>query len=134
MLHAQKIDTTIVTVVISPTVAESPDPPVSVALRDGAEWLQVPTGTVSGATFDGSDWVSPNSRTLTRLGYLQRFSAQERIAIKTAAATDPVVADLLELLSATQEVRLDSAATRQGLGYLVQQEIITDARRQEILA
>lgn len=71
---------------------------------------------------------------LSRLDFLRRFTAAQRIAIRAAAATDPIIADAMALLDAADTVRLDNPDTVGLTGYLVAVGLITAADRAAILA
>ena len=65
---------------------------------------------------------------ISRLEFLRRIPAAARIAIRQAAATDPVLADALQLLDLAESVRLDDPDTVILVGYLRQQGHLTDAQ------
>ena len=69
---------------------------------------------------------------LTRLEFLRRFTVQERVAARTLAATDPVVYDFLDLLSAALNVVPTDPDVQMGLGYLVSVGVLTADRAREI--
>lgn len=71
---------------------------------------------------------------ITRLEFLRRFTAQQRIAIRQAAATDPIINDALQLLDLAQEARLDDPDTVALVGYLVLVGLITETDRAAILS
>lgn len=85
----------------------------------GAEWVNVP---------------APVSRTLTKLEYLRRFTQQERVGIRTAAKTEPVLEDYLALLDLAQEVSLDDPDTVAAVTLLELSGLIAQGRAAEILA
>ncbi len=68
-----------------------------------------------------------------RLDFLRRFTMAERIAIRAARVTDPILNDFFSLLESADNVRSANADTQAGMGYLVQQGHITATRRDEIL-
>ena len=68
---------------------------------------------------------------LTRLEFLRRFTPQQRISIR--ASNDPVIQDGMGLLDLAQEVRVDDPDTVFFVGYLVQQNLITQADADRIL-
>lgn len=68
---------------------------------------------------------------LTRLEFLRRFTPQQRISIR--ASNDPVIQDGMGLLDLAQEVRTDDPDTVFFIGYLVQQNLITQADADRIL-
>lgn len=69
---------------------------------------------------------------LTKLQFLRRFTAAERIAIR--ASSNPVIVDFMQLLDLAQDVRLDDADTVAGVNYLEQLGLIGEGRAAEILA
>lgn len=71
--------------------------------------------------------------TWPRLDFLRRFNMGERIAIRTARATDPILNDFFSLLEQATNVHSDDPDTLAGMGYLVQQGLLSAARRDEIL-
>ena len=64
------------------------------------------------------------------------FTAQERVAIKAARATDPVIDDYFDIVEDPRltHVNLGLQSTQDALAYLEATGLITTARRQEILA
>jgi|GEM_PF-3821483 len=66
--------------------------------------------------------------------YVLRFTAAENAAISAAAQTDPTIADAMARVRSLGEVRLYSDEMTQGVGYLVAQGLLTQARADEILA
>lgn len=75
----------------------------------------------------------PASRQISALAFKQRLTAEERIAIR-AAATDPVIADFLDLLASANLVDLDNADTVAGIEYLVANDLLTADRAAELRA
>jgi hypothetical protein len=71
---------------------------------------------------------------ITPVEFLQRFTAQERVAIRTAADSDAALDDYLELLQAAQEVDLTHDVTIVGVQALEQAGLIAQGRAAEILA
>jgi hypothetical protein len=69
---------------------------------------------------------------LTRLEFLTRFTASERIAIRASA--DPVVVDFMELLNMATAVDVGDQNTIDGVNYLASQNLIASSRVAEILA
>ena len=64
------------------------------------------------------------------------FTAGERVAIKAARASDPVIDDFLSIIEDPRltHVNLGLQSTQDALGYLETKGLITDARRVQILA
>ncbi len=101
---------------------------------------------------DPDDWTPPDGHTirlfvpgddsepetpvtpqpLTQLAFLRRFTAQERIAIRSS--TDPIIQDFLQLVSLAQDILVTDPDTQMGVGYLAQQGFIAPERVAEILA
>lgn len=80
----------------------------------------------NGWTFDAPRWTSYE--------FLKRFTWQERSAIRIAGLDDDAVADFLTLCTAAQEVVGDDPVTQAGMDYLVSLNLLTPARRAEILS
>ena len=72
-------------------------------------------------------------KTWTAYQFLLRFTAQERAAYRTAAQTDELVADFLNLATAAQEIINDDPMTVAGMNYLVSAGLLTEQRKNEIL-
>jgi len=68
---------------------------------------------------------------ITKLSFLQRFTQEERIAIRTS--TDPIVVDFLELLSMAQDVDTAYPDTIAGVNYLESTGLVGEGRAAEIL-
>lgn len=64
------------------------------------------------------------------------FTAGERVAIKAARASDPVIDDFFSIIEDPRltHVNLGLQSTQDALGYLETKGVITDARRVQILA
>lgn len=73
-------------------------------------------------------------RTATPLAFLERFTQQERIAVRRAARADDALEDWLDMLRAAQEVDLDDRRTQAGMQALVDARLLTARRRDEVLA
>lgn len=84
-----------------------------------------------GYLWAGWDWEAPR---WTAYEFLKRFSWQERAAIRIASANDNAVADFLQLCTAAQIVIADDPTTVAGMDYLVSLNLLTPARRAEILS
>lgn len=70
----------------------------------------------------------------TAYQFLLRFTPEERAAFRAAANTDSIVADFQQLAGAAQEVWTDDPMTIAGMGYLVAVGLLTESRKNEILA
>jgi len=71
---------------------------------------------------------------LTKLEYQSRFTAAERIKIRTAAKTDPVVEDILALMDSATEIVLVDDRTIQAANALEALGHLSPGRAAEILA
>lgn len=69
----------------------------------------------------------------TRLEYLRRFTPAERITIRGAAASSPVLNDYLLLLDLAEEVRSDDPDTIAAVQMLEGSGLIAPGRAAEIL-
>lgn len=69
----------------------------------------------------------------TSFEFLRRFEANERIAARIRAKTDPVLEDFFELLLNAPIVRSDDPDVVGGLNYLTTLGILSSARVNEIL-
>lgn len=74
----------------------------------------------------------PREVQLTKLQFLRRFTAYERIAIR--ASSNPIIVDFMSLLDLALDVRLDDPDTIAGVNYLETLELIGAGRAAEILA
>jgi len=101
----------------------------TIVLDDETQW-PVPPGCTLHAL---ADPVPINSKILSRLEFLRRFTAEERVAIRQEGATDPIIYDFLDLLYQAQEVQVDDADTRAGLQYLETKGLLAPGRAAEIL-
>lgn len=76
----------------------------------------------------------PMTGKVTALEFKLRHTPKERIAIRAAGLTDPVVADFLDILDTTGIVELDFQGTKDGVAYLVSLNLLTEERAAAILA
>ena len=65
---------------------------------------------------------------VSRLDFLRRFTRAERIALRAAETTDPVVADFLLMLTLAEDVDLTSPDVTEGLAYLEANSFVTAER------
>lgn len=77
-----------------------------------------------------------NNKTYTSYEFLLRLTEQERAAIRAAAAANPAspTADFLQLAQAAQEINTLDPTTIAGMNYLVFVGLLTQQRRDEIMA
>ena len=100
----------------------------------------------AGDTWDGAMWhhpptpdpptappVVPVKQPITRVDFLLRFSGQERISIRLARKTDPVIEDLWDILDQLNEVYLDHPTMVEGVAYLESAGFISPGRGSAIL-
>lgn len=80
------------------------------------------------------DLVAPVQRVITKLEYLRRFTTTERVAIRAAAAANPVLDDYLKLMELAQEINLDDQDTVSAVNMLEQAGLIALGRAAEVLA
>lgn len=73
-------------------------------------------------------------RNLTKLQYLRRFTSMERVTIRTAAKTEPVLEDYLAMLDLAEDINLDDADTIAAVNMLELAGLIAPGRAAEILA
>lgn len=78
--------------------------------------------------------ASEKRKIYTAYQFLLLFTAEERAAFRNAAKTDELVADFMSLAQAAQEIITDDLLTVQGMGYLVYIGLLTENRKDEILA
>lgn len=78
--------------------------------------------------------ISGTSPIITKLQFLQRFTQEERIAIREAAKTNPYVEDFLELLNAASEVNVEYQPTIDAIDALIGLGLIAAASKPDILA
>jgi len=89
-----------------------------------------------GDLYDGTDFskapvVILPPGPVTRLEFLRRFTAQQRIAIR--AANDPVIVDGLQLLDLAEDVNLQDPDTVYFVNYCADQGYISTADANRIL-
>jgi len=117
---------------------------VNVALADSPidqHWIATEVAGI-GWAWDGQNFFAPSvpaaaptARDLTPVQYLKRFTQAERIAIRAAAASNPVVNDYLQLMNAvTDVVHLDDPDTVAGLNAMEAAGLIGTGRAAAIRA
>ncbi len=72
-------------------------------------------------------------RILTQYEFRKLFTIEERVAITSAATSDPTVNTILGDLASTNDINMDDPGVLNSLGYLVSIGIITSNRMNEIL-
>jgi hypothetical protein len=71
---------------------------------------------------------------ITKLEYLRRFTAQERVTIRAAAKENPVLEDYLALMELAEEIETGDPDTIGAVNMLEQVGLIGAGRAAEILA
>jgi hypothetical protein len=79
----------------------------------------------------GSQYLKP---ILTKREFLERFTAEERVAIRTAAQNSMAVQDYLELVNVSDAIDLTYATTVAGVQALEAAGLIALGRAAEVLA
>ena len=75
-----------------------------------------------------------NNLWITKLAFKQRFTAEERIAIRTAAAVNPIVYDFQDLVDSATYIDLGRVDTISAVNALEQYGLIAEGRAAEILS
>ena len=78
--------------------------------------------------------VSASTGILTKYQFLDRFTMNERLAIRAAAKVDPIVDDFMAMLDISQEVQLNNPLVYQGLFYLAYTGKLDSGRIDQILS
>ena len=113
-----------------------------------AEFEPVPDDVQAGwARNEAGEWEAPaptpeptpaptESPKVSPVEFKLLFTAGERVAIKAARASDPVIDDFFSIIEDPRltHVNLGLQSTQDALGYLETKGFITDARRVQILA
>lgn len=73
-------------------------------------------------------------RRITRLAFLQRFTLTERLGIRAARTSDPMIDDFLIMTEAATFIDLSREDTTQALGYLMSKGLLTTERVASILS
>jgi hypothetical protein len=74
------------------------------------------------------------SSMMTHLYFLSRMTREERIAIRTAAQTDPILNDAMMLFERAREVNVSLSMTQQLVGYLAMIGLLQPERVPVLLA
>lgn len=88
----------------------------------------------SGVVIESYWSVPEQNMKMTKLGFKQRFTAQERIDIRAAAAQNPVVFDFQDLLDSATYVDISRQDTIDAINQLEQFGLIGEGRATEILS
>lgn len=71
---------------------------------------------------------------VTRLAFKQRFTTEERLAIRAAAAVNPLVYDFQDLVDSATYIDLERKDTALSVNTLEQMGLIGEGRAAEILS
>ena len=74
-----------------------------------------------------------NPPILSPYRFKRRMTAQERVAIRTAASTNAAIYDYMDMLDTAPSVNLTDSLTRDGINTLAAAGLLTTARATEIL-
>lgn len=77
--------------------------------------------------------ISVPNRVLTKIAFLRLFTQQERIAIRAAATTNPILGDFMSLLGLAEEVDITDQDIIGAVNLLEQSGILASGRAMEIL-
>lgn len=106
----------------------------------------VPDDVLPGARLVDGAWVNPApaenvvpeaiAPRVSPVEFKLLFSAPERVAIKAARATDPVIDDFYDVVEDTRLTHVDLGlqSTRDAIDYLIGKELVAPARREVILS
>ncbi|MBX9900805.1 MAG: hypothetical protein K2Y28_08485 [Burkholderiaceae bacterium] len=135
--YARKIDNVAVDVVTK-------DPATMFHPDIASQFIVVPNGTLNGATWANNAWTNPPTvvppppattyLVVSPIEFKLLFTAPERVAIKNSV--DPVVQDFFSIIDDPRltKVELGLQSTQDALLYLVSKNLITAARRTQIMA
>lgn len=102
--------------------------------REGEQLYAMPEG------FDLDGWefaegtLRKKPARWTRLQFMERFEITELAGIYAAAGSDPVIAVFLDKIKVAEFIEPANVQVGQGLAYLIGKELLTEARKVEILA
>ncbi len=81
--------------------------------------------------FTPPDPITQPILSLSQLSFLRKFTAEERIAIRSSI--DPIIIDFLHLLNLAQDINLSDPDTIAGVNYLESVELLDSGRATIIL-
>ncbi len=108
---------------------------ITSTIPDGLSVKTFPTRPTLGwneSTLDFDVLPPVEKVTLTPLEFMQRFTVQERIAIRSASRTDHVVEDFLALINTASFIEGSHPLLEQGLGYMAANGYISQERAVEV--
>lgn len=84
---------------------------------------------------DAAEAIAANFElSISWVDFIDRFTVQERIAIRATRATDPVVDDFLDMGERRNAVLLSSPRLSAALDYMVSINLLSVSRRAEVLS
>lgn len=116
-----------------------------------AQFVEVPDDVQDGWTLDDGVWSAPavadpvleptptpapEAKKVSPVEFKLLFSAPERVAIKAARASDPILEDFYEIVEDPRltHVDLGLASTQAAIGYLQSKGLLTAERAAQVLA
>lgn len=123
----------------------STDPAAHFHPEIASQFVEVPATVQRGWHLENDEWTAPEPEapaepavqypTVSPVEFLLLFTSPERVAIKAQRQTDPALDDFFQLLEDPRltQVRLGQPSVQEGLLYLEQLGLISDARKAEIL-
>lgn len=99
-------------------------------------WIRDESGTWSAPEPAPAPEPADKSKRVSPVEFKLLFTSAERIAIKTARDSDAVIDDFFDIVDDPRLTYVDLGlqSTKDALAYLASQNLITEARRDEILA
>ncbi len=82
---------------------------------------------------DGSIEGAVTGRVMTKLEFLRRFTAEERIAIRTVAKSNPVLEDYMAMIDLAQDIDTSDIDTQTGVRMLEASGLLATGRADEVL-
>lgn len=113
------------------------------------DFVEVPDAVQTGWVRVDGNWQAPETvqpepetpvltaaPTVSPVEFMLLFTSPERVAIKAARPTDPVIDDFFDLIEDPRltEIRLDAQSTLDALDYFVGKKMIATARKNQILS
>jgi hypothetical protein len=80
--------------------------------------------------------TAPDAPKVSPVEFKLLFSPQERVAIKAARGTDPVIADFFDIVEDPRLTFVDFGlqSTKDAIAYLASKDLLTEARAAEVLS
>ena len=100
------------------------------------EFIDSPETDVSDmGPFGPNGLINPDYYIISPVQFKLLFTSEERVAIKSARTTDPVIDDFFDIIDDPRlsEVNLKLTSTIDALKYLVTKNLITEVRKNQIL-